>query len=57
VVEIRKTLLLASNELNKGGISHALIGGFALAVYGNNRATADIDLPQELKRKKNIKIY
>lgn len=44
MVSLRRTLQCAHEALNKNNIDHALIGGFALAVHGVNRATADIDL-------------
>ncbi len=37
------------------GIPHALIGGFALAVYGYHRATADIDLLADGTKREIIK--
>lgn len=43
VIDLRKTLTEAHLTLDDEGISHALIGGFALAVYGQHRATMDID--------------
>ena len=43
-MDLRRTLSLAASTLSDSKIDHALIGGFALAVYGVNRATADIDL-------------
>ena len=55
-MDLRKTLDLATKTLGKAGISHALIGGFALAHYGIFRATQDIDLlvdgsdPAKIKR-------
>lgn len=41
--DLRSTLLTASQALKSRNIKHALIGGFALAFHGINRATADID--------------
>lgn len=41
--DLRATLFKASDALKKQNIAHALIGGFALAFHGINRATADID--------------
>lgn len=55
-MDLRKTLDLATKTLGNAGISHALIGGFALAHYGIFRATQDIDLlvdgsdPAKIKR-------
>jgi hypothetical protein len=43
VLDLRKTLQLAHQTFQKNGVAHALIGGFALSVYGVNRATSDID--------------
>ena len=44
VIDLRKTLEVATQTLTIAGISHALIGGFALAHYGIYRTTQDIDL-------------
>lgn len=44
MLNLRKTLVDAHTALEAEGIAHALIGGFALAVYGYHRTTADIDL-------------
>jgi hypothetical protein len=41
--DLRATLLKASDALQKRNVAHALIGGFALAFHGINRATADVD--------------
>lgn len=46
--------MTASQNLKSAQISHALTGGFALALYGINRATADIDLLADGKRKNDI---
>lgn len=43
MLDLRKSLTTVDSVLTKAGIDHALIGGFALAVYGVNRATIDID--------------
>ena len=40
---LKLTLEKANKALNESGVSHALIGGFALAVLGVPRATNDID--------------
>lgn len=40
--------------LSKAEINHALIGGFALAVHGNPRATGDIDLLIDEEDKKAL---
>ena len=55
MIDLRKTLTLAHTILEKNGIAHALIGGFALAVYGNHRATSDIDFLADGTRKDLIK--
>lgn len=55
MIDLRKTLTLAHVVLDKNGISHALIGGFALAVYGNHRATSDIDFLADGSKKELIK--
>ncbi|MCM2280717.1 MAG: hypothetical protein NDI61_02590 [Bdellovibrionaceae bacterium] len=43
MLDLRTTLITASDALKQQNIAHALIGGFALAFHGINRATADID--------------
>ena len=43
MISLRKTLSEAHAALLAQSVSHALIGGFALAAYGQHRATADID--------------
>src|SRR5262245_29844499 len=40
---VAKTLDLVHTALNREGISHVLIGAFALAALGVSRATNDID--------------
>lgn len=55
MINLRKTLNDAHQTLDAAGVSHALIGGFALAVYGVHRATADIDLLADGSKKDLIK--
>lgn len=55
MINLRKTLLEAHTALEDHKISHALIGGFALAVYGQHRATSDIDLLADGAKKGVIK--
>ena len=43
-MSLQDTLSQAINSLTNAKISHALIGGFALAAHGVVRATQDIDL-------------
>lgn len=43
MIDLRRTLSTATSVLSAQRIEHALIGGFALAVYGFHRATSDID--------------
>lgn len=54
MINLRKTLEIASQTLNQRGIAHALVGGFALAVHGINRATADIDFLADGQRRAEI---
>jgi hypothetical protein len=54
-MNLRKTLTQAHQILEREGVSHGLIGGFALAVYGYHRATADIDLLADGSKKQVIK--
>jgi hypothetical protein len=55
MINLRKTLNDAHLVLTQAGVSHALIGGFALAAYGQHRATADIDLLADGSKKEIIK--
>ncbi|MFZ3230910.1 MAG: hypothetical protein WA160_11945 [Pseudobdellovibrio sp.] len=55
MINLRKTLSDAHSVLELAGVAHALIGGFALAVYGQHRATADIDLLADGLKKELIK--
>ncbi|OFZ81008.1 MAG: hypothetical protein A2583_02160 [Bdellovibrionales bacterium RIFOXYD1_FULL_53_11] len=41
---LKQSIIQIHTALEEAGIGHALIGGFALAVHGINRATGDIDL-------------
>ena len=53
-MNLRKTLETAHGLLQRESISHALIGGFALAAHGINRATADIDFLADGTRREDI---
>lgn len=55
MINLRKTLQDAHSILEHQGIAHALIGGFALAVYGQHRATVDIDFLADGSKKESIK--
>jgi hypothetical protein len=55
MLDLRKTLLDASSALKKAGISHALIGGFAMATYGHHRTTVDVDFLADGSKKEAIK--
>lgn len=55
MINLRKTLNDAHYVLAQAGVTHALIGGFALAAYGQHRATADIDLLADGSKKEIIK--
>jgi hypothetical protein len=55
MINLRKTLNDAHLTLQRAGVSHALIGGFALASYGQQRATSDIDLLADGSKKALIK--
>jgi hypothetical protein len=55
MIELRQTLMLVHKALTSEGIEHALIGGLALAVYGNHRATMDIDFLADGSKKDLIK--
>lgn len=55
MINLRKTLTEAHSILEQQGIAHALIGGFALAAYGQHRATVDIDFLADGSKKDLIK--
>ncbi|MNK08063.1 hypothetical protein D3C87_259870 [compost metagenome] len=55
MINLRQTLQDAHHLLDQAGVSHALIGGFALAVYGQHRATVDIDFLADGSKKDLIK--
>lgn len=55
MINLRKTLNDAHTVLQQAGVAHALIGGFALAAYGQHRATADIDLLADGTKKEMIR--
>lgn len=55
MINLRKTLFEAHDVLQQAGVAHALIGGFAMAAYGQYRATADIDLLADGTKKEIIK--
>ncbi|NBW83692.1 hypothetical protein EBR21_18255 [bacterium] len=44
---LRETLSRAHKALGDAGVDHALIGGLALALWGLNRSTGDVDFPVE----------
>ncbi len=44
MMNLRATLKLAHLLLDQNNVSHALIGGLAMACYGSTRATVDLDL-------------
>jgi hypothetical protein len=48
---LKQAVLQLHKFLSEAKIDHALIGGFALAVHGINRATGDIDLLVDEKDK------
>ena len=55
MINLRKTLTESHQILEARGVAHALIGGFALATYGQHRATFDIDFLADGSQKKIIK--
>lgn len=54
MVHLRTTFAKAHEALVQRGIDHALIGGFALATFGVNRATQDIDLIADEENRQQI---
>jgi len=55
MIDLRKTLLDASDAFKKAGITHALIGGFAMASYGHHRTTVDVDFLADGNKRNEIK--
>ncbi len=55
MLDLRKTLLFVKNIFEANSISYALIGGFALSVYNEHRATYDIDFLVDGAQKELIK--
>ena len=55
MIDLRKTLLDASDTLKKAGVTHALIGGFAMASYGHHRTTIDVDFLADGSKRNEIK--
>lgn len=55
MINLRKILSDAHSALDSEGISHALIGGFAMASYGYHRTTSDIELLADGAKKEAIK--
>jgi len=48
-MDFKETLLLVIKEINRQNIDYALIGGFALGLYGLDRTTTDIDFIINIK--------
>ena len=42
-MDFKQTLLLIINELNNNQVDYGLIGGFAMGLFGSDRATTDLD--------------
>lgn len=55
MIDLRKTLITASQALKTAQIKHALIGGFALSVHGYHRSTVDVDFLADGSKKQEIK--
>jgi len=55
MLDLRITLIKAHEILKNQNIAHALIGEFALAVYGYHRATVDIEIIADGAKKEIIK--
>lgn len=55
MINLRKTLDTARLIFEENAVDHALIGGFAMAIYGQFRATADIDFLADGNKKSLIK--
>jgi hypothetical protein len=55
MIDLRLTLKLAKEAMEKVGIAHALIGGFALGAHGIHRATKDIDFLVDAGKKTELK--
>lgn len=57
MINLRNTLNEVHRLLLKEKIHHALIGGLAMAAYGEFRATSDVDFLAEGSKKEIIKKY
>ncbi len=55
MIQLRKTLEIAQNLLQRSKIDFALIGGFALGAHGIHRATKDIDLLVDGSQKEKVR--
>lgn len=54
-MDFKQTLLLIINELNNSRIDYGLIGGFAMGLFGIDRATTDLDFLINIKDIDKIK--
>ncbi len=54
-MDFKQTLLLVINEMNNQMVDYALIGGFALGLYGVDRSTSDLDFMINFKDIDKIK--
>ncbi len=54
-MDFKQTVLLIINELNNNEIDYGLIGGFAMGLFGSDRATTDLDFLVNVKDIDKIK--
>ena len=54
-MDFKQTLMLIINELNTSQIDYGLIGGFAMGLFGIDRATTDLDFLINVKDIDKIK--
>ncbi|HOV14227.1 MAG TPA: hypothetical protein PK771_08085 [Spirochaetota bacterium] len=54
-MDFKQTLILIINELNTSQIDYGLIGGFAMGLFGIDRATTDLDFLINVKDIDKIK--
>jgi len=54
--EVSRALRKLSIALDRLGVQHMLIGGYALPAYGRIRATQDIDIAVAVDNERNVKL-
>ena len=54
--EVSRALRKLSIALDRLGVQHMLIGGYALPAYGRIRATQDIDIAVAVDNERSVKL-